>query len=296
MAVQGLEPAASPWGSIGRTLVLALTHMASLLVLTVFNRSLILNHKQFLECLRFRSPDEGLITVSNHCSTIDDPMVLSALTPLWYTLGEAWHLGSRWSLCDRRTCYFNEMLGCAVMLQRCPQAPSRSNKPCRMCRVKPVLTLAQAGTHACRQFFRSGKSLPVDRGAGVNQAVVRTAADRVLRGDWLHLFPEGKVNYTGQLFPLKWGIGKIICDVVRSGGSVPIVLPFYHSGIGAVLPNKHMLPGIGHTVTIQIGQPVDLSDIVPRCQKAASVTEQQQVRQFKMHEAQLLARLSTIPC
>ena len=27
--------------------------------------------------------------------------------------------------------------------------------------------------------------------------------------------------------------------------SVPIVLPFYHSGIGAVLPNKHMLPGIG---------------------------------------------------
>ena len=27
-----------------------------------------------------------------------------------------------------------------------------------------------------------------------------------------------QVNYTGQLFPLKWGIGKIICDVVRSGG------------------------------------------------------------------------------
>ena len=47
--------------------MLALTHMASLLVLTVFNRTLIVNHKQFLECLRFRSPDEGLITVSNHC-------------------------------------------------------------------------------------------------------------------------------------------------------------------------------------------------------------------------------------
>ena len=54
--------------------------------------------------------------------------------------------------------------------------------------------VGQADIHACRQFFRSGKSLPVDRGAGVNQAVVRTAADRVLRGDWLHLFPEGKVR------------------------------------------------------------------------------------------------------
>ena len=27
-----------------------------------------------------------------------------------------------------------------------------------------------------------------------------------------------QVNYTGQLFPLKWGVGKIICDVVRAGG------------------------------------------------------------------------------
>lgn len=125
--------------------------------------------------------------------------------------GEAWHLGSRWSLCDRRTCYFNEMLGCAVMLQRCPQAPSRSNKPCRMCRVKPVLTLAQAGTHARRQFFRSGKSLPVDRGAGVNQAVVRTAADRVLRGDWLHLFPEGKVRSQQSTAPWRADLELHIC-------------------------------------------------------------------------------------
>ena len=67
-----------------------------------------------------------------------------------------------------------------------------SSKPCHTCRI--VFYSGQAATHVCRQFFRSGKSLPVDRGAGVNQAVVRTAADRVLRGDWLHLFPEGKVR------------------------------------------------------------------------------------------------------
>ena len=65
----------------------------------------------------------------------------------------------------------------------------------------------------------------------------------------------------------------------------------------ASLPWDHFsLLSTGHTVTIQIGQPVDLSDIVPRCQKAASITEQQQVRQFIMlHQAQLLARLLTTP-
>ena len=42
-----------------------------------------------------------------------------------------------------------------------------------------------------------------------------------------------------------------------------------------------MLSAAGHTVTIQIGQPVDFSDIVSRCQKAASIREQQQVCEFK---------------
>lgn len=37
--------------------------------------------------------------------------------------------------------------------------------------------------------------------------------------------------------------------------SVPIVLPFYHSGIGAVLPNKHMLPGVGE---FQLAAPAGL--------------------------------------
>ena len=78
--------------------------------------------------------------------------------------------------------------------------------------VKHVLTLAYAVTHACRQFFRSGKSLPVDRGAGVNQAVVRTAADRVLRGDWLHLFPEGKVRSQQSNAPQRAEMYQIVAD------------------------------------------------------------------------------------
>ena len=86
----------------------------------------------------------------------------------------------RWSLCAREICYRN-----------------------------PVLAA----------FFKSGKTLPIERGAGPAQPVMRVAAAEVARGGWVHLFPEGRVVYTGQLAPsLRWGIGKIVCDAVTASG------------------------------------------------------------------------------
>lgn len=50
------------------------------------------------------------------------------------------------------------------------------------------------------------------RGAGADQPIMRTVAAEVARGRWVHIFPEGKVNYTGMLGPLRWGVGKLVCD------------------------------------------------------------------------------------
>lgn len=44
--------------------------------------------------------------------------------------------------------------------------------------------------HWCRQFFQSGKTLPIERGAGPDQPVMQTVAREVARGRWLHIFPE----------------------------------------------------------------------------------------------------------
>jgi len=38
-------------------------------------------------------------------------------------------------------------------------------------------------------------------------------AERVGKGDWLHIFPEGRVSKDGELGRLKWGLGKLLCDV-----------------------------------------------------------------------------------
>ena len=71
---------------------------------------------------------------------------------------------------------------------------------------------------AFRQFFLNGKTLPIERGEGLQQPIMATAARRVAMGDWLHIFPEGRVNYSGRLGACKWGVGKLICDTVRDGG------------------------------------------------------------------------------
>jgi monolysocardiolipin acyltransferase len=64
----------------------------------------------------------------------------------------------------------------------------------------------------CRQFFLNGKVLPVERGAGVNQSSVSVAARALGNGDWLHIFPEGRVVPSGQVGPFRQGIGKLICE------------------------------------------------------------------------------------
>lgn len=47
---------------------------------------------------------------------------------------------------------------------------------------------------------------------------MRTVAAEVARGRWVHIFPEGKVNFTGRVGPLRWGVGKLVCDArVRAG-------------------------------------------------------------------------------
>eukprot|EP00798_Chlamydomonas_sp_ICE-L_P025591 gene25591-11244_t len=63
-----------------------------------------------------------------------------------------------------------------------------------------------------RHFFQNGKVLPILRGAGVTQPVMGTAAAAVARGDWLHIFPEGKIMYPGTLGTFRWGVGKIVCE------------------------------------------------------------------------------------
>lgn len=227
-----------PWGPLGRSITLGAVSTIARFVLHVLNKTEIHNHQRLLDAVENRPPGAGLITVANHTSMFDDPGVLSILMPWSWLWFEPWLNRVRWSLCAREVCFKNELL---------------------------------------RQFFITGNTLPIKRGLGVHQPIVSVAAVALSQGRWVHLFPEGRINYDGKLGPLRWGVGKLVCEARQLAGGVdPVVLPFYHSGMAHVLPITLDKLGVGQRVTVEVGERLRLDDLTCKC-GVGSMEEQQQV-------------------
>mmetsp|Transcript_38398 Transcript_38398/g.96601 ORF Transcript_38398/g.96601 Transcript_38398/m.96601 type:complete len:200 (-) Transcript_38398:33-632(-) len=107
----------------------------------------------------------------------------------------------------------------------------------------------------------TGKVISILRGAGLGQPGVVSAYERLLDGDWVHVFPEGRVNQSGTLlYPLRWGVGKLIASVTANspGGLPPLVLPIYHTGLDVSLPLTQKwsyIPRCGKEITVLFGEP-----------------------------------------
>ena len=283
-----------------------------------------INARALHEAVLARVSGRGLITVSNHTSTLDDPMLVSSILP-WSLFTHEHVTGrNRWTLCAKEVCFKNQFYA---------------------------------------DFFRSGKTLPVERGAGLMQPAIHHMTRQLARGDWIHLFPEGRIVYRGNLgLPLRWGVGKVICDAIHmqthgedgliqshddlakfqqatthtatnpnttstnsgntdqpkphmgearlhhqriedsqretenasggenasssssssssssitttstspvrkecSSGSFPVIVPFHHAGMGDVMPLKSIYPRVGKKVTVVVGDPLVMDDVLCKC-------------------------------
>lgn len=107
-------------------------------------------------------------------------------------------------------------------------------------------------------FFGAGRCVPIVRGAGEDQPGFAFLRERLLAGDWVHIFPEGGRTRDphGWMRPaLKAGIGRLI-DETR-----PLALPFYHHGMHRVLPVGARIPARGQHVRLRFGELVDCDDV-----------------------------------
>lgn len=95
--------------------------------------------------------------------------------------------------------------------------------------------------------------------------------DRLKDGQWLHIYPEGKVNVEKEYIRLKWGVGQLI----STSPIVPIVIPMYHLGMDEVLPTKKpYIPRIGKRVTVCIGEPIDFDETLKELDRNGASQEQ----------------------
>jgi len=213
------------------------------------NHVKVYNGDHLLNAVQNRPLDNPLITVSNHVSTIDDPVVIHALVPF--------------RLMSHRQ-------------QRAPAAVPPNNSgvctsqnACAVSDHNNTLRWSWCAQEICfpnrvfSWFFRAGKIIPIRRGAGVHQEGVREAASILRRGDWLHIFPEGRCypNVT-SLARLKWGVGKLVSDLSLDNGRAPTVIPFVHRGMQNIMPLGATLPRIGKQLTVMVGEPISFDDLI----------------------------------
>ncbi|KAK7258911.1 hypothetical protein RIF29_24500 [Crotalaria pallida] len=109
-------------------------------------------------------------------------------------------------------------------------------------------------------FFRSVKVLPLSRGDGIYQKGMDMAILKLNHGGWVHIFPEGSRSRDGgkTMGSSKRGVGRLVLD----GDSLPIVVPFVHTGMQEIMPVGASFPRIGKMVTILVGDPISFDDIL----------------------------------
>ncbi|KAH7102450.1 acyltransferase-domain-containing protein [Auriculariales sp. MPI-PUGE-AT-0066] len=123
-------------------------------------------------------------------------------------------------------------------------------------------------------FFRYGQVIKTFRGQGIWQDALNVAIDKIDSGEWIHVFPEGKVNQTlsnqAQLLRFKWGIGRLLMDAQQT----PLIIPMWltgrscGSGVPSTALTKVTPPGFDQALPEDRGFP----RFLPRLRKNISIT------------------------
>jgi monolysocardiolipin acyltransferase len=209
-------------------------------------------YQAWLKLIRERRSNTPLITVANHESCCDDPPLMGGLVPFDVAIDP---LRMRWGICTQEICF-------------------------------------PRGLPLIHSLAGCGQALPIARGGGLDQGLLYDVARQLAAGRWVHIFPEGRVvqGWSIGLDPLttrspaqlatigrlKWGVGKLIAH----SPVTPIVVPFYHKGMAAVMPQHNTLvqqsdgtwhydnkidspiPKTGRAVEVRFGDAIRVDDLI----------------------------------
>lgn len=232
----------------GSSITVPMVGLLSRFWTTCLNTTTVHNHHVFLNVTNqhYRDNKKPLITICNHTSCIDDPLVWGALLP-W-----KWHLNSdrqRWSAAAEEICF--SKTSHAVFFAFGKTFPVVRG----MSIYQPSMDFAVEllKERAWLHVFPQGKVTSEIKDVKLNESVDDQINSVTLRSD------EDAI----KIYELKWGLARIILDVLyENPGSSVSLLPFYHVGMDEVLPTKiPYRPKIGKKVTINVREegPIDIN-------------------------------------
>ncbi|KAL2256699.1 hypothetical protein VTK26DRAFT_1264 [Humicola hyalothermophila] len=237
-------------------MVMGMTGVISRVFLYGFNTVEVTGLQKFLDLLDSRKDpakrQRGLLTVSNHISVLDDP-VIWGLLPLKYAFDPC---NLRWTLGAADICFANKILstffthGQVLPCHRLKHSPHGG--PFQPAITQAIRLLSAPSPHPCPPTYTV-----TGRGDDVHPSPL--AFPRYRRHSWVHVFPEGLVHQHAatDLRYFKWGLARLILE----SDPPPDVLPMFVDGTQRVMPEDRgfprFLPRPRKTVRVAFGEVVD---------------------------------------
>ncbi|KAI1152824.1 acyltransferase [Nemania diffusa] len=247
-----------PW-PMASSLIMGLTASLSRVFLYGLNSVEVTGLQKFLDILDKRKDvdkrERGLLTVCNHISVIDDPLMWGVL-PFRYAFNPSNH---RWGLGAHDICFKNDLLGAFFSAGQVLPTHRLKHSP-RGGLFQP--TPAQAiRLLSARPFVK-----PAVAGGAVPDEVDIPGLPPVYaqnRHSWVHVFPEACVHQHPKMFMryFKWGVSRLILE----SEPMPDILPIFIDGTQHVMSEDRgwprAIPRFGVNLRVAFGEPVDAEKI-----------------------------------